>query len=310
VNGWHDQPVQFKYQLSDWTLFRVALPLKSRSIGPFDSSMCEAKLPIADPSPGCAGFVLRGLPIEQSLPALSEVDGYIRYVPLQYDHCYIDLSLSFDAYQRKFSSKTRSTLKRKMQKFAEHCGGKLQWRSYKHKNEMAEFHRLARSISKLTYQERLLDAGIPDTPDFVEQAQKLAELNQVRSYILFDNSRPVSYLYCPVQDLVVIYAYLGYDPEYRQLSVGTILQWLALEELFGERVFRYFDFTEGQSEHKKLFATHTIRCANVFFLRKTLKARCVVRTHHAMNAFVGRLGAELDRLGTKAKVRRILRFAR
>ena len=69
----------------------------------------------------------------------------------------------------------------------------------------------------------------------------------------------------------MIYAFLGYDPNYMNFSVGTILQWLALEHLFEENSFRFFDFTEGQSAHKKLFATHNVQCANVFFLRDNMR---------------------------------------
>jgi CelD/BcsL family acetyltransferase involved in cellulose biosynthesis len=236
--------------------------------------------------------------------------GFICYAPLQYQHCYIDLSTSFDDYQRKFSSKTRSTIKRKINKYADHCGGKLSWRTYRKPQEIREFHRLARAVSRLTYQERLLDAGIPDSREFVGQAESLAAADQVRAYVLFDGDRPVSYLYCPVQDQILIYAYLGYDPEYMRLSVGTILQWLALEALFNEHQFRFFDFTEGQSEHKRLFATHQCDCANVFLLKPSTRAKAIVRSQEMMNRISARVGSGLDRLGARAKVRRILRFAR
>ena len=46
-----------------------------------------------------------------------------------------------------------------------------------------------------------------------------------------------------VREGIVDYAYLGYDPDYLHLSVGTVLQWLALDSLFAERRFRFFDFT-------------------------------------------------------------------
>ena len=89
-------------------------------------------------------------------------------------------------------------------------------------------------MAKKTYQEKLLDAGIPESERFVREMESLAAQDQVRAYILFDRERPVSYLYCPVEDGTLIYAYLGYDPDYMKLSVGTVLQWLAVEQLFGE----------------------------------------------------------------------------
>lgn len=120
----------------------------------------------------------------------------------------------------------------------------------------------------------------------------------------------MSYLYCPVRDGVLQYAYLGYDPQYASWSVGTILQWLALEEIFAEGRFKIFDFTEGQSEHKRMFATHHQQCANVYFLRNTLLNRTLVQGHRAMNAGSAWAGNVLERLGLKSKLRKLIRFGR
>jgi len=175
---------------------------------------------------------------------------------------------------------------------------------------MREFFQLARTVSKLTYQERLLNAGIPDSDVFLQQAEALAAENRVRAYVLFDDAKPVSYLYCPVNDGVLIYAYLGYDPEYRNMSVGTILQWLALEQLFAEACFKAFDFTEGEGDHKRLFATHERQCANVVFVKKTLRNMAIVHGHLYMETLSKRLGGLSEKFGLKTKIKRILRFGR
>jgi hypothetical protein len=310
MNRWELRSVPFKYQLSDRTLLNIPLRLQCRSVNLLDESPPTGCLapPADELTAGSQGFMIRALPVSGELPRLSRNDGYLCYVPLQYQHSYIDMTLSFEDYQRKFSSKTRSTITRKVRKYAEHCGV-IPWRTYKAPQEMRDFLRLARAVSRLTYQERLLDAGIPETEAFIRQAEALAADDRVRAYILFDGERPVSYLYCPVHDGVLIYAYLGYDPAYMKMSVGTVLQWLALEQLFGEGCFRAFDFTVGQSEHKRLFATHHRQCANVFLVKDTLGNRAVIYTHHLMDSLSGWLGGRLERLGVKARIKRLLRFA-
>ena len=252
--------------------------------------------------------MIRALPVGAELPTLAVVDGFIRYVTLQYKHCYIDLSIGMEAYRNKFSAKTRSTITRKVRKFQEHCGGQLKWRGYRTPEAMREFHRLAREVSLKTYQERLLDAGIPEDPSFIEEMVSLAERDEVRAYILYDGERPVSYLYCPAQDEALIYAFLGYDPDYLKLSVGTVLQWLALEELFAERRFAFFDFTEGQSDHKRLFATNERQCANVYFLERSLPRMLLLRMHALSDHLASWLGRLAERWGVRARLRRILRF--
>lgn len=311
MNRWQFRQVAFKFQLSDFTLFSVPLALQVRSEKLIDQTppVDKPALPSDELAEGSQGFQIRGLPVVREFPHISRIGDYICYAPLQYQHCYIDLGLTFEHYQKKFSSKTRSTINRKIKKYTEHCGGVLSWKTYQLPGEMRDFFCHARAISKLTYQERLLDAGIPGSEAFICNAETLAAEQRVRAYILFDGDKPVSYLYCPVEDGVLIYAYLGYDPEYMHLSVGTVLQWLAIEQLFKEARFRYFDFTEGQSDHKRLFATHQQPCANIFLVRKTLRNTLIIYSHRLMDRFSVWLGAMMDKFGLKAKIKRLLRAA-
>lgn len=311
MTQWQYRPVPFKFQLSDWTLFSVPVHLQVRAASLFDepSTVDSPSLLVNDLVDGSQGFLMRGLPIAGALPLFSRTACFLCYVPLQYQHCYIDFSISFENYQKKFSSKTRSTLNRKIRKYAEHCGGTIPWKTYQQPEEMREFFRLARAVSKLTYQERLLDAGIPESEEFIRQTESLAAVQCVRAYILFDGERPVAYLYCPVRDGVLIYSHLGYDPTYLQMSVGTVLQWLAVEQLFSEAKFRYFDFTEGQSDHKRLFATHQRLCANVFLVKKTFRNAMIIHSHLMMDRFSKWLGMRFDQMGVKARLKRMLRLA-
>lgn len=306
-------PVLFNFRIGEWTMLRLSRPLQS-----WNPPLMEAPPPQARPlppqqirlAPLSLGFALRGLPVEGTLPKIERRDGYLCYCPLQYSHCYIDLRMGFDAYQKKFSAKTRSTIQRKIRKFTEHCKGKLEWRTYKQAHEMQEFLRLAQRVSKHTYQEKLFDAGIPATDEFLQAAQDLAANDSVRAYLLFDAGEPVSYLYCPVREDSLIYAYLGYRPDYRDHSVGTVLQWLALEQLFSEQRFRCFDFTEGQSDHKMLFSTHQLQCANIFLLRPGMLNSVIVRLHLLTDQFSAWIGARLEDWGIKVKVRRLMRAIR
>jgi hypothetical protein len=304
------QDYALKYQLSDWTVFSARLPLQMSSV-----KLAERPIPVNQPgppaeplAPGSEGFMVHALPIAEALSPIGVAGDYLRYVQLQYQHCIIDFQSSFEDYQNKFSSKTRSTINRKVRKYAEHSGGTLSWKTYRTVEEIREFLPLAREVAKKTYQERLLDAGIPECEWFVREMESLAAQDHVRAYILFDREHPVSYLYCPVDDGTLIYAYLGYDPDYMKLSVGTVLQWLAVEQMFGEGCFRYFDFTEGESDHKRLFATHEMLCANVLFLKNTLRNRILAHGHWWTGRFSGWLGDTLDKFGIKAKVKKFLRF--
>ena len=299
-----------RFQIGERTLAGFGLQVQT-----FASKLGAPVQPPPDPatllpagSEAIDGVLLRAIPWEDGEPALKTDAAWLRYVVQTYKHCYIDMQQSFDDYRAKFSAKTRSTITRKVKKWAEHSGGELRWKTYKTSEELRRFHPLARSVSALTYQERLLTAGLPDDAGFIEQMARDADADRARGYILYYDDRPVSYLYCPIVDDAAIYAYLGYDPAYMKHSVGTVLQWLALEDLFAERRVRFFDFTEGETDHKRLFATHILSAANVLFVRNTMRLWLLVSAHRRFNSWVAGMRELTVRWGWHTALRRWQRF--
>jgi hypothetical protein len=303
-------PVTIAFRLSDLTLASVTWPMLTvrKPIDLAEAPAADPRWKAADIPAAARGVILRELSVEPGLPVVTRDEGVIRYLMKRYRHCFIDLSGTFESYRSKFSSKTRSTIARKVKKFSEHCGGQLRWASYRTEAEISEFLVLASQLAVRTYQEKLLGLGLPATEGFSAWARAEAGADRIRAFLLFDRDRPVSYLFCPVDAGVVEYAYLGYDPEYRIHSVGTVLQWLALEALFAEQRFQCFDFTEGESDHKRLFATHERHCANVLFLRDDLRGNALVLAHRWLDMFTERVGRRLDDWGLRTRLKRFLRF--
>lgn len=308
---WEAKQVPFVYTLGEWQLLHLTIPMQAASVALGD-----------DPEPGVVerldpgaldegsdGYLIRMLPVDGELPVIGRFGPWLRYCFMQYRRCYIDLGQTFDDYVGKFSAKTRSTLRRKVKKYAEHCGGQIRFEVYQTPEAMRTFFAHAHAVSKLSYQERLLHMGVPTTEAFVGQAEAMAAGGNLMAYVLFDGDRPVSYLYCPVQDGVVGYSYLGYDPDYAKLSVGAVLHWLAIEQLFGAGRFRYLDFGEGQSEHKLLFSTGQQHCVDMFLFRNTFGNKVRVVPHMLLKRFSHWAGALLDRWGLKRTIRKFLRRA-
>lgn len=253
--------------------------------------------------PDVHGTLLRSHPVSGTLPRIARDGDNLRYVRQQYERHYVDLSGTFDEYLGRFSSKSRSTLKRKVRKFAESNGGQLDWRKYHTPEELREFYPLARAVSKKTYQEKLLGSGLPET----EQFRQRLDSEEAYGYLLMEGEKPVAYVFCPCRDGVLQYEYVGHDPEYNALSPGTVLQYVILEDLFGSKVARFFDFTEGEGQHKSAFSTHSVPCADLYYFRRSLRNLCVVRIHAAVDTMSRKAGALLDRIGLKAKLKRWLR---
>jgi hypothetical protein len=158
----------------------------------------------------------------------------IRYVVAQYRHLYVDITGSFEQYLQKFSSKTRWTLRKKLKKFMETAGAGA-YREYRDPRAMWEHCSLAGAVSGKTYQQKLLDAGIPQQEDFVLELERLAERGAVRGYILLHGGVPASYALCHAYSDTLTYDKTGFDPQFAHLHPGTVLIYLIVQGLFAEQ---------------------------------------------------------------------------
>jgi hypothetical protein len=306
--AWERGAVPLKFQLGDIILGSGALSLFRRSAG-----LDEPPLDIGDtPEPpprldGADGYVVWSQPIVRKWPVLSARRDAMLYVPRQYRRFSADLSGSFAQYMSAFSSKTRSGLKRKMRKVVAASDGSIDWRVYWTPEEMDQFFQLAKPLSAKTYQERYLKIGLPTDRDFIRSAKESAREDNLRAYLLFLNGEPISYLYCPVKQGVVIYQYLGYHPAHASLSPGTVLQMLALEALFAEQRFTMFDFTEGEGQHKATFSTSSLLCGDVYVINRRFAPLSMVMLHWAFDSASATIGKVLERANLKSRLRRLIR---
>ena len=305
---WQNSSFTLKFRLGETSLFSFDFPaliLQNHFLK--TSATTLSSPPFARLTGTIQALLMRSYAVEQPLPRLQFLERAIRYVPSQYRRHYIKLHGSFDDYLKKFSSKSRSTLMRKVGKFSKAAADQMEAREYKTPAEILQFYDDARTISAKTYQERLLDAGLPEGETFKNQLMRLAEENSVRAYILFHGATPAAYMCCPASHNTLLYQYVGYDPQFQALSPGSVLQYLALQKLFAEQRFELFDFTEGEGQHKAFFATDHALCADVYFFKRSLRNTVLVTLHAASDSFSSSVALVLDKLGLKARIKKLMR---
>ncbi|MBB3033935.1 GNAT family N-acetyltransferase [Alteriqipengyuania lutimaris] len=298
------QPTSIDFTIGSRRLFRV-----ERSLRPIGFSLEDA---LADTLPrtateGADGLRVQSAPAPMAARLLAAFPDHIAGAREDFRRHYILMDGSFEDYLARFSGKTRSTLRRKVRKFATADGGDLDVRAYTSPGEVARFLDLALPLSEKTYQARLLDAGLPDSEDARKAMLAAAEAGQMRCFLLFLHGEPVAYLALPVRGDTLVYAHLGYDPAHGALSPGTVLQMEALRMLFAEERFRFFDFTEGEGAHKALFGTHSIDCCSFVLLRRTLANRLLLSARDGFDAGVERIKRLAERSGSLASARKLLR---
>lgn len=213
------------------------------------------------------GYLVNSLPAPL-VEALCRQSGLRPFIRQRYRRSYASLELDFDAYLDTFSAKSRSTLKRKVRKFAGCSGGRIDLRCYRTAVEMEDFQAVAGQVSARTYQERLLGAGLPQGEEALSAMRALAARDSIRAWVLFLAGQPIAYLHAPADGDTLIYAHLGYDPDFAAHSPGTVLQAEAMRQLTEERRFRWFDFTEGEGQHKRQFATGSVECVDLLLVKR------------------------------------------
>lgn len=269
------RPLPLKFQIGARTLASIHRELVRV---PLDlGGAIASRLPGLPPlDPAADGYLVTSLPETRRAALAAGAKGMIAFVRQRYTRRYADLTDGFDAYLAKLSGNTRSAIKRKGKKVTHASGGQLDVRRYATPDELAEFHGIARALALGTYQERLMGAGLPDTIDFTQRMFAMAAERNVRAWLLFIGGEPVAYLYCPIHGSTAIYEFVGHDPRFNDLSVGAVLQVEALRDLAADPAVDRFDFTEGDGQHKRQFATGGVDCCDLLLLRPTLANRAAI----------------------------------
>ncbi|MHC4958617.1 MAG: GNAT family N-acetyltransferase [Planctomycetota bacterium] len=285
------------------------LPVRELYVGSFESGAGDfSVVPGPDALPADrVGVRLYSFPVKEELPRLSRQDGYLRYVLQHYSRYFIDLRQTFDEYMGRFSGKSRSTLRRKTKKFAKLCGGEIDARMYRTAEEFDAFYPFAIELSKRTYQSKVWNSGLPPSDRGRDALRERAANGEMRASLLFFEGEPVAYMACFGRGDTLAYNFVGYAPEHAGHSVGGVLFLWTIEQLFAERSFAFFDFTEGEGEQKRRFATDDVFCADIYLFRPGLFNRLRILTHRVLAALGSALSFVAEKTGLKGRVKKAMK---
>lgn len=310
THTWVPKQTQLSLMLGEVHLFSVTLPslVLDAHFTELDDDPNVPRPPLEKLGPGVETVVIPAHPVGCELPRFSLLPRTIRYVPTQYSRHFIELKGSFADYLAGFWGKARSTLVRKVRKFSESSGTGICWREYRGTAEIPEFHRVALEVARKSWQaKRLPGWGVRDDTEFRRELADLSARDAVRGYILFHREKPIAYLYCPTRDDIIFYCYVGYDPEFESWSPGIVLLYLVLEDLFKEGRFRLFDLCEGAGQHKELFSTGRVACADIYYFRRTLPNGLFLILHSGFHILSRNVVATFRILGLKGRVKKFFR---
>lgn len=308
--AWRPTRTSLGFRLATWTFWYWRFDALADERHFTDVADDEALQALPNDASGGRRYILPSHPVSAPPARLRSIGPWLVYTPKTFPNYFVDLRHEggFEGYLQTFSSKTRSTLRRKLRRFAEASpGGELVLKVYRTPEEIAEFLPLASQLSARTYQTRLLDAGLPASEEFRDEAIRSAAQDGVRAFLLFLGDEAAAFVFCSCRKGVASYDYVGHDPALNALSPGTVLQYKLLEILFDDDSLRIFDFTEGEGEHKALFATARRLCAKSIAFPDEARVRTMLGLHRRVERLDELLDRTLERLALKRTLRRLIR---
>lgn len=252
------------------------------------------------------GVVVPSHPIEAPLPRIATAASHIRYVTSVHNHYIVRFAEGAEDYLQCLPRKHRQEIARKHRKFSRESGDEIDFRMYRTPDEMVEFYDRARGISSQTYQEKLLDVGLPADESFRVSMMEEAARGEARACLLYLNGLPIAYGYCQGKGDRLDYEYTGYDPEYGRLSPGNVLLYELLQTLIKEGRFKAVSLGSGEAQYKRAFANDVCQCATAFFFRRTARNLILCWLHRGCGDAEALIAAGLDRFGLKQRVRRLM----
>ncbi|MFA5990041.1 MAG: GNAT family N-acetyltransferase [Sphingomonas sp.] len=299
-------PYPLKFQVGARTLVSVERRLQRVALS-LDDALEGRAPPLPLLHRAAHGYAITSLPEGQAAMLAASCPAMFAYVRQHYVRRYVDLQGGYERYLESLSANARSAIRRKARRVAQVSGGTLDVRRFCTVDELAQFHPIARRLAARTYQERLMGAGLPDDAQFLGNMYAAARQGQCFGWILSIGGRPAAYLYCSVASGTVRYDFVGHDPDFAAFSAGAVLQIAALRQLFDDGCYCRFDFTEGDGQHKRQFATGGVACVDMLLLRRTAANRATTLALAGFDRAVKLAKRVTDYLGMNRVARRLRR---
>jgi Acetyltransferase (GNAT) domain len=233
---------------------------------------------------------------------------FLLYLPEKLSqHYVINLPASFEEYLQKFSAKTRNNLRRIVRKLQKDSRTEVQLSRITSPEQVDSFVDTAVEVSKKTYQWNLLGSGLRKPEVLKRNLRFLAEGGCLRCYLLLCGKEVCAFMICHQRNEICHSPAIGYDPKWESYSVGTILQFLVIEDLFTYDRPAVFDFGTGAGGQKEFFGNAHYLDADIYLLRRRVYTYLACSVHRASNNLAMYTRRLFDHLHLKTPIKKFIR---
>jgi hypothetical protein len=234
-------------------------------------------------------------------------NSFLRYAPEKPSgHPLLRFEGGFEDYMGKFSSKHRKNLRREVKRMREGIAGPMTFTRYERPEEIALFLDLAVEVSRKTYQWTLHQRGLSATDLLRKRLLFAAEHGWMRSYLLFCAGAPVAFLLGYQYKGRYLFHEIGFDPEFAKYSAGTVLQLLAIEDMFDHDRPDFIDFGD-YGNYKDMLSTESYEQGKLFLFRRSAYSSFVRAGHQSCQMTTRAAASFLERMQWKHRLKKLIR---
>ena len=214
------------------------------------------------------------------------------------------LPASHEAYLQSLNPSTRKNLRRTTRRLFEEGAAEV-FRAER-PDDVPRLLQLLDQIAPHTWQGRTFGVAPRATPDRVEYYRRLAAHGWLRAYVLLLAGEPIAYELGCQYDGVYWGQEHGFDQRHADRGPGSIMIYLAIEDLFRERTPRVLDFGLGDAAYKRSFGNQQHDAGSIYLVPRG-RWRWWLRLQTALGRASTAAKSLLERMQLDRLVRRLLK---
>jgi len=183
--------------------------------------------------------------------------------PVVEDHWQTCVPGTAEEFYASIRRKRKKEWKRLSRRLEDAAGGPVKVECYDKISQAEHFIEIASKISAMTYK-GALNAGFNNSSYTRSILTQAAEKGKWRAYVLYAGQVPCAFETGIVYDRIYFAEAIGYSPEWRNFSPGTILFVKVLEDLSQNTQVEVFDYGFGSAGYKERFGTKSWPEASVY----------------------------------------------
>lgn len=174
------------------------------------------------------------------------------HFPIILNHRRMRLPENLEQFYKGCSKRHRGNLRRYIRTLEKEYPDQVRVVRCSSEQGLEDFVRDAARISHKTYQ-NAMGKGLIDNPKTFSLMETAAKHGWLRAHVLYINSEPCAFQIGLRYTGTYFLDQIGYDPEWRQYNVGTVLFLMVLEELCVDPDIEALDFGFGDADYKQQY---------------------------------------------------------